>query len=150
MSKISLSEFASKVREKNRINFADVQRLQRDILPEGLFSREDAEILIGLDRHIARADAGWTRFLVAAVVDFVVWGERPTGVVDEDTARWLAAALAGHGALASPRSARLIAREIAQEAQAFQNDALATLAASVPELKAERADPDLAPVSLAA
>ena len=150
MSKISLSEFAAKICEKNRVTFADLQRLQRDILPDGLVSREDAELLIGLDRSIARADAGWTRFVVAAIVDFVVWGERPTGVVNEDTARWLAVALTGGGASPSPRSARLIAREIAQEAQAFENDALTTLAASVSEPKAGRPDADLAPVSLAA
>ena len=150
MNKFSLSEFASKISEKNRVTFADLQRLQRDFLPDGIGSRDDAELLIGLDRDIARADAGWSRFLVSAIVDFVVWGERPTGIVKEETAQWLAAALAGDGGVPSPRSARLIAREIAEEAQAFENNALADLAAAFPEVKARGADLPAGAVALAA
>ena len=128
MTKISLSDFAAKILRKDRISFGDVQRLQRDILPDGLTSREEAEILIGLDRGAAKADAAWGRWLVATLVDFVVWGERPTGIVDEDTARWLAAALEGSAGEAGSKRARLIAREIVEEAQAFENDALVALA----------------------
>jgi hypothetical protein len=80
---------------------------------------------------VARADASWSEFLVAALVDLVVWAERPTGVVKADTARWLAAALAGNGA--SPTmTARLIARGIIEEAQALEIDALSVLAIAVP------------------
>jgi hypothetical protein len=39
MITVSLSEFAAKVRQKNRISFGDVRRLQRDILPDGIASR---------------------------------------------------------------------------------------------------------------
>src|SRR4051794_391990 len=98
MNKLSLTEFASKAREKKRISFGDVQRLQRDILPGGLRSREEAELLTDLDRGVARVDPAWSRFLIATLMDFVVWAERPTGIVEEDTARWLAAALTGEGA----------------------------------------------------
>ena len=146
----SLTEFTYKAREKNRISFGDVQRLQRDILPGGIESREQAEILIDLDRQVARADAAWSRFLAAMLVDFVVWAERPTGMVDEDTARWLAAMLTGHGAAAATRTARLIAREIVEEAQAFENDALATLASTLVQPKATRAAHDRVAASLAA
>jgi hypothetical protein len=128
MTKVSLSDFATKILRNGRISFGDVQRLQRDILPDGLTSREEAEILIGLDRGAAKADAAWGRWLTATLVDFVVWGERPTGIVDEDTARWLAAALEGSAAEPGSKRARIIAREIVEEAQAFENDALVALA----------------------
>jgi hypothetical protein len=148
MTKNLLSEFAGKILQKNRISFGDVQRLQRDILPDGLTSREEAEILIGLDRGVAKADGAWGRWLVATLVDFVVWGERPTGIVDEDTARWLAAALEGSAGEAGSKRARLIARAIVEEAQAFENDALVALAGlarqSRPAVK------DAAPAMLAA
>lgn len=39
MIKVSLSEFVSKVTSRGRISFGDVQRLRRDILPDGLASR---------------------------------------------------------------------------------------------------------------
>lgn len=127
MSNLSLSEFLGKVAASGRVSFGDVQRLQRDILPHGIGDRAEAEALFDLDRRAARADPAWSAWLVAATVDFVVWAQRPTGVVEEDAARWLAGALAGDGAVAS-RTARRIAREIAEEAQAFQNDALVALA----------------------
>lgn len=124
MAKNLPSDFTDKILAKDRISFGDVRRLKRDILPDGIASREEAEALLGLDRAVTKADAAWERWLVTTIVDFVVWAERPTGLVDEDTALWLAAALRAH---AGTRG-RLIAREIAEEAHAFENDALATLA----------------------
>ena len=135
---ISLSDFASKVRSKNRISFGDVQRLQRNVLPDGIGSRADAELLIELDRETARTDRAWERWLVATIVDFVVWAERPTGVVDENTANWLAAALNGPETTPPTKTARLIAREIAEAAQGFENEALATLAAALTKRKAKQ------------
>jgi len=146
---ISLSDFAIKVRSKNRINFGDVQRLQRNVLPDGIGSREDAELLIDLDREIARTDRAWERWLVATIVDFVVWAERPTGVVDENTAGWLAAALNGPETTRPTKTARLIAREIAEEAQGFENEALATLAAALTKRKSKQSGIDLETASVA-
>jgi hypothetical protein len=146
----SLSEFTNKAREKNRISFGDVQRLQRNILPGGIGSREEAELLIDLDRDVARTDAAWSGFLIATLVDFVVWAERPTGIVDEDTARWLMALLTAKSAGAVTRTARLIAREIVEEAQTFENDALALLASTLAQPKARQAERGSARASLAA
>src|SRR3954453_3904166 len=106
----SLSNYASKLLLKDRISFGDVQRLQRNVLPDGIGSREEAELLIELDRRVEKRDDAWGRCLVAMIVDFVVWSERPTGVVEEDTARWLSAALDG----SASSTARLIVREIAE------------------------------------
>jgi len=90
---------------------------------------------------VARADFAWSDFLVAAIVQFVVWAERPTGIVDSDTALWLAAALGGEGA--PTRTARLIAREIIEEGQTFENDALAALAAIPTKPDSRRVGSDL-------
>ena len=140
MSKISLTEFANKMREKKRISFGDVQRLRRSVLPDGIGCRDEVELLLGLDCHVTRTDSAWSDFLVAAVVQFVVWAERPTGIVDNDTALWLAAALGGKGA--PTRTARLIAREIIEEAQAFENDALAALATKLIKSNSRRVGSD--------
>lgn len=98
-----------------------------DLLPAVIRSRAEAETLIRLDRMVSPADPAWRPRLVAALVDFVVWSERPTGLVREASVRWLAAALAAGGAR-SAATARLVAREIAAEAHAFENEALAILA----------------------
>jgi hypothetical protein len=93
MTQPRLTEAAAEILARGRISFADVKRLERDILPDGVACREQAEVLIRLDREVARADRTWNAWFVAAMVDFVVWSERPTAVVNEDAATWLSEAL---------------------------------------------------------
>ena len=115
MSKTSLQSFTERALANGRIGFGDVRRLQRDVLPDGISSREEADLLIALDRDIVRQDRAWVEGLVAALVDYVVWGERPIGHITADKATWVTAALDGGGK--ATRNARLIAREIVREAQ---------------------------------
>ncbi len=115
MTNENLQIFVAKTIAKGRVSFGDVRRLQRNILPDGVASREEVELLLSLDRAVARADRSFAEWLVPAVVDFVVWGERPTGLVEADAAAWLTAALGAGGA--PTKAARLIAREIAREAE---------------------------------
>ncbi len=89
----SLDLFAATLIEAARIRSGDVKRLQRDILPDGISSRAEAELLLRLDQSVRRADPAFSAWLVAAMADFVVWGSRPTGVVTAEATRWLAAAL---------------------------------------------------------
>lgn len=59
MAKNLPSDFTDKILAKDRISFGDVRRLKRDILPDGIASREEAEALLGLDRAVTKADAAW-------------------------------------------------------------------------------------------
>jgi hypothetical protein len=111
----SLAAFVARVAESKRIWAEDVHELKRNILPEGFASREEADMLIALDRAVADQDPAWADFLVAEVVAFTVWTSRPTGYVDADTARWLTASL-GCGAGPS-ENARRIAFEVVREAE---------------------------------
>jgi hypothetical protein len=112
MIRISLRFFANRVLRTKRMDKSDRRTLERVIFSDGVRSRVEAEILLQLARTVKEVDPEWTDFVVAALVDFVVWGERPTGAVDPDTARWLVAALSEIGG----RLARRIAREVAAEA----------------------------------
>src|SRR5215204_4625454 len=109
----SLQIFANKVQEAGRISFGDVKRLQRDILPDGISSREEAELLLTLEQTVGLADRAFGDWLVATMVDFVVWGLRPTGTVDAETAAWLAPFLVGQR---TTKTMRRLARELAAEA----------------------------------
>jgi hypothetical protein len=113
MTNTALSAFVSKATARRRITFGDVRRLQRDILPEGVTSREEAELLITLDRSVLMADRSWDDYLVETIMDYVVWVEEPTGSIDDDTVLWLAEVLSSGGALT--KNGRLIAREVARE-----------------------------------
>src|SRR5215216_2637654 len=108
----SLQAFANNVQKAGRISFGDVKRLQRDILPDGICSRAEAELLLTLDQTVSRADRAFADWLVAMMVDFVVWGLRPTGTVDAETAAWLTPFLVGQRT-----TKRRLARELAAEAE---------------------------------
>jgi hypothetical protein len=54
----SLRTFVCKALERNRISFGDLRRLQRTVLPHGLLTREQAEVLIALDQTIPRTRLG--------------------------------------------------------------------------------------------
>ena len=109
----SLQAFASDVQTAGRISFGDVQRLKRDILPDGISSRAEAELLLTLDQTVSRADRAFADWLVAMMVDFVVWGLRPTGAVDAETAAWLTPFLVGQR---TTKTMRRLARKLEAEA----------------------------------
>jgi hypothetical protein len=124
MSRMSLHDFVARVLADDRILFADLKRLQRDILPERITSREEAEILLFLDSVIHRADREWTAYLTATIRDFAVWKLEPAGSLDRGKAAWISAALA----CADPgKTARAILREIVHEARSIDEDALLEL-----------------------
>ncbi len=69
----------------------DVESLHRHLFADGSLDRGEAEALFDLERSaLSRCDA-WTSFFIQAVTDHVVWGERPTGRLDEAQADWLIA-----------------------------------------------------------
>lgn len=115
MINLSLQVFCDRVVNAGRITAEDVTALVRHVLPEGLTNRDEADMLIALDR-VATADTAFGDYLVASVVDFAVWGTRPTGYIDAEMARWLVASLR-NGSGPTPLAAR-IAREVVREAQA--------------------------------
>ena len=118
MNNTTLQRFAGKIAQRGRITFGDVCRLQRDILLDGVSTREEAELLIRLDGQVARADGSWVNWLTASITDFVVWGERPTGVVDREAAEWLEGLLATSGM--ATKAARRIAIEVRREADSVE------------------------------
>ncbi len=116
MCNVSLQDFCNHTLSAGAVTAGDLRRLMRDLLPDGFASRDQVDMLIALERAVPRIDPGFGDFLVQAVVDFAVWGERPTGTIDRDTAAWLAGSLAGRTG-PTPLAAR-IAIEIVREAQA--------------------------------
>ncbi len=56
----SLDLFAATLIEAGRIRSGDVKRLQRDLLPDGISSRAEAELLLRLDQTVRdEGDQRW-------------------------------------------------------------------------------------------
>lgn len=91
-----LRRFADEICEAGVMTAADVKRLSDLVLEIGISAREEADVLIALDRAVKRADeavdVAWSDLFTALLVDYAVWGARPTGYVDGKTARWLVTA----------------------------------------------------------
>ena len=87
-----LRTFINTVLDNKRITADDVRHLKSSILEDGIGSRLEADALLALDRTL-EAGPLWSDFLTPAVVNYAVWGLRPTGVVNAETANWLLTAL---------------------------------------------------------
>jgi hypothetical protein len=108
-----LRDYIDRVIAAKQISADDVRELQRRVLENGLASRHEAEALLALDRALP-TDESWGDALVALMLDFVVWGSRPTGRITAEDARWLAVALEVD---APSETALRIARAIIDEAE---------------------------------
>jgi len=114
MIQISVEQFCNHAVSAGEISAEDLLALKREVIPDGITRREEVDLLVALERAVPSSE-DFADFLVATVVDYVVWGERSTGYVDRETATWLAATFTGRTG-PSPVAAR-IAQEIVREAQ---------------------------------
>ncbi|GEO98288.1 hypothetical protein [Methylobacterium haplocladii] len=125
MSNVSLQLFCNRIAEAGRITRDDVRSLSETYLADGLTHRDEADLLLALDRAVTDKDASFADLLIALVVDFAVWGERSTGAVNRDAAGWLAASIAGRSG-PTPTGSR-IAMDVVREAQ-WSDEALVAFA----------------------
>jgi hypothetical protein len=116
MDTAPLTLFAQKVSASNRLLFADLRRLRRDILPNGITTREEAEVLLGLDR-ISRLDAAWPGYLAEAVGAFVISASE-SPYLDPASTAWLIMVLSA----AQPRTAAAIVCTIESEGYQLSED----------------------------
>ncbi|MDX7952276.1 hypothetical protein P7D22_13945 [Lichenihabitans sp. Uapishka_5] len=74
---------------KRKITKEDVAALRRSDLGLGLRSRAEAEAMLAIERGRGEKCRAWGDLLVELLSDFVVWDQRPSGILTEDTATWL-------------------------------------------------------------
>jgi len=72
-----LQDFVTAAAARGQITFGDVRRLERDHLPGGITTCDEAELLIGLDRTVIRADRAWKGWLATALRDFKARSHQP-------------------------------------------------------------------------
>jgi hypothetical protein len=103
-----LQDFAASAMARGQISFGDVRRLQRDCLPLGITTRDEAESLIALDATLVRADKAWAAWLVPALAEFVT-AQQGGDVGGEGAATaWL------QGLLVQSPSAAALSRKVAR------------------------------------
>jgi len=108
-----LDDFIGQVSGTQAITAEDVRELENIVLADGITSREEAETLLALD-GVVNAHASFLDALSRLMVDYVVWGARPTGYVRGEDARWLTSAL---DVVCHSETSLRIAHAIVEEAQ---------------------------------
>ena len=98
-----LNAFAQRISEAGRITAADVSMLRQHEREEAedVDGLRVADALLAIDAAARDKVVEWVHFFVDALVDILVWGERPTGVVTSDMAEWLLSRMTMDGARAT-------------------------------------------------
>jgi len=91
-----------------RIDAADVARLRRELMADGMTDRDEAGLLFLLDRLCPDADSDWPDFYVEALTDFFVWRQEPAGSLSEEDGRFLVAQAVHDGRLTAATECRLL------------------------------------------
>lgn len=95
-----------------RIDASDVVSLLREVYPEGVRGRNEAEALIAFDREFSDPAPEWHGFLAEAVADHLLHRSTPLGVMNTQKAEWLISAIAPAGRAATRGGTEALIRTI--------------------------------------
>lgn len=85
----SLRTFVRDLAERRAFSAADMQFLRQARADSAADPRELVDLFLLIESFPGVKPAGWPDFLIETIVDMLVWGERPTGIVPSDVADWL-------------------------------------------------------------
>lgn len=66
-----------------------VRRLRFDLFRGDALSQDEADALLSIERTVRPDCPEWRDFFIDAIVDFLIWQQRPSGVLNEFQAEWL-------------------------------------------------------------
>lgn len=97
-----------------RIDASDVVSLLREVYPEGVRGRNEAEALIAFDREFSDPAPEWRGFMAEAVADHLLRRSLPLGIVSQEKADWLMQAIAPAGREPTSAGIQALIRTIEQ------------------------------------
>lgn len=89
MRNLALQTLADQIAEDRAVSAEEALELRRAVFPDGIVSRDEAEILIAIAARVANTDGAWTGAFVEAITDHVLGAGPYPGHVDETSASWL-------------------------------------------------------------
>jgi hypothetical protein len=104
----ALTSLEAEIRQSGRISADHVLKLRRAIYHNGSIGRDEAELLLRLNRQSRRDDPAWAEFYVEALSDFFYWREGPDSALTEDAERMLFDWVGDQGSVDDPTELRLL------------------------------------------
>lgn len=93
---------------EGRIIAAVVQRLAREVFPDGVASFEDADLVFRLEAECPERDKAWNHAYADWLTEFYVWRAEPPGTVGDEKARHLLPHLMRDGRIAGGTELELL------------------------------------------
>lgn len=94
----ALQALADDIAADRRVTAEEALKLRQDVFPDGVVTRDEAEVLMDLEAKVANSDPAWADAFVEAVTDHVLnYGKYP-GHIDEPMVAWLKARFGDDGA----------------------------------------------------
>jgi hypothetical protein len=94
---LALQTLADQLASDSTITADEALELRKAVFPDGVVSREEAEMLISLAARVANSDPQWSHAFVEAIADHVLAQGAYPGHVDEATVSWLTTRLGKEG-----------------------------------------------------
>lgn len=89
MPAANLQSLADDIATDRFVSADEALRIRKEVFPDGVVSREEAEVLIDLERRVANSDDAWAAAYVEAISDYVLQGDKFPGYVEESGVAWL-------------------------------------------------------------
>ena len=105
---LSFVDVIEELAAKGRLTADDVLYLRRQVFPDGVVDRQEADVVFELDHACAVKDSSWTQFYVDALTDFYLWQSDPRGYMSEEQARELIDHVACDGRIARTSELELL------------------------------------------
>lgn len=131
MSSTALLSLADDLAADRQISSDEALRLRKAIFPDGVVSRQEADVLLSLAERVSDADPAWSQAFVEAIVDHVLQAGVYPGHVDAESTAWLARSFAE-----ADRTGVETLLKIAERAESAPDDLMAFMRARVFDLVA--------------
>jgi hypothetical protein len=95
-----------------RIDASDVVSLLREVYPQGVRGRNEAEALLVFDREFSDPAPEWRGFLAEAVADHLICRTEPYGEITAEKAAWLVSTIAPSGRIATQGGIEVLIRTL--------------------------------------
>lgn len=98
MSNHALLTLSDHIAADRKISADEALELRKAIFPDGVVSREEADVMIALEGRVANTDEAFQHAFVEAIVDHALQSGTYAGHIDEATAAWLIERFGDEGA----------------------------------------------------
>ncbi len=98
MHNAALMSLADDIAADRQISAEEALRMRKEIFPDGVVTRQEADVMVALQGRVANSDEAWAGAFVEAIVDHVLQSGVYPGHVDEATVTWLIASFGYEGA----------------------------------------------------